>query len=66
MHWRGIVLTNFDGERWFTPKQDQTLIPRDTGGEYVFGDLLLPPKGNDFLGASILSAADSYRCATRF
>ena len=19
MHWRGIVLTNFDGERWFTP-----------------------------------------------
>lgn len=60
MHWRGIVLTNFDGERWFTPMQDQTLIPRDTSGEYVFGDLLLPPKSNDFLGASILSAADSY------
>ena len=26
MHWRGIVLTNFDGHRWFTPAQGQTVI----------------------------------------
>ncbi|MGA8870732.1 MAG: DUF3488 and transglutaminase-like domain-containing protein [Candidatus Acidiferrales bacterium] len=60
MHWRGIVLTNFDGERWSTPSRDQTLIEQDAGGEYSFGDLSIPPGGNDFLGASVLSPADSY------
>ncbi len=60
LHWRGIVLTNFDGERWFTPKRDQTLIPRDAGGEYFFGDLSIPPGGSDYLGASVLTPADSY------
>ena len=60
IHWRGIVLTNFDGERWSTPSRDQTLIEQDAGGEYSFGDLSIPPGGNDFLGASVLSPADSY------
>jgi protein-glutamine gamma-glutamyltransferase len=60
MHWRGIVLTNFDGDRWFTPMHDQTLIPRDAGGEYFFGDLT-PPSGGDHLhSGTFLSAADSY------
>ena len=60
LHWRGIVLTNFDGERWFTPKQEETLVPRDAGGQYFFGDLSPRSGDADFLGASALSAADSY------
>jgi protein-glutamine gamma-glutamyltransferase len=59
IHWRGIVLTNFDGERWFTPMHDQTLIPRDASGEYFFGDSS-PPSGSNGLGASSLSPSDSY------
>ena len=47
MHWRGIVLTNFDGRRWLTSTRDQTLIEQDAGGEYLFGDLSIPP-GDDF------------------
>lgn len=60
LHWRGIVLTNFDGERWFTPKRDQRLIPRDAGGEYFFSDLAQPASGGDSLGASVLTPEDSY------
>jgi len=36
VHWRGIVLTNFDGKRWFTPAHSQTVIEPDSGGEYRF------------------------------
>jgi protein-glutamine gamma-glutamyltransferase len=60
IHWRGIVLTNFDGERWFTPMHNQTLIPRDAGGEYFFGATSLPSGGDDFFGASSLAGVHSY------
>src|SRR5271156_517515 len=36
VHWRGIVLTNFDGERWFTPKHGEIVISPDYDGEYRF------------------------------
>lgn len=36
VHWRGIVLTNFDGKRWFTPAHDEIIISPDSGGEYRF------------------------------
>ncbi len=36
VHWRGIVLTNFDGKRWFTPFQDEAVIQPTTEGEYAF------------------------------
>ena len=36
IHWRGIVLTNFDGSRWFTPVQDQTIIMPNPDGDYSF------------------------------
>ena len=29
MHWRGIVFTNFDGRRWFTPQRDDIVIIAD-------------------------------------
>ena len=36
IHWRGIVLTNFDGSRWFTPAQDQTVVMPNPDGDYWF------------------------------
>jgi transglutaminase-like putative cysteine protease len=36
MHWRGIVLTNFDGHRWFTPEHDERVIGSTAEGEYWF------------------------------
>src|SRR6202049_2248218 len=36
VHWRGIVLTNFDGKRWFTPTQDQKVISPGIDGTYRF------------------------------
>jgi hypothetical protein len=36
IHWRGIVLTNFDGSRWFTPSQDQTIVMPSPDGDYSF------------------------------
>jgi protein-glutamine gamma-glutamyltransferase len=44
MHWRGIVLTNFTGNSWTTPQQDQTEIEPNVGGEYLFGP---PPRVGD-------------------
>src|SRR6202034_1607824 len=44
MHWRGIVLTNFTGNSWNTPQQDQTEIEPNVGGEYLFGP---PPRPGD-------------------
>ena len=37
VHWRGIVLTNFDGQRWFTPSHDERVIPSTSEGEYWLG-----------------------------
>jgi protein-glutamine gamma-glutamyltransferase len=44
MHWRGIVLTNFTGNSWTTPQQDQIEIEPNVGGEYLFGP---PPRAGD-------------------
>ncbi|HEX4076935.1 MAG TPA: DUF3488 and transglutaminase-like domain-containing protein, partial [Candidatus Acidoferrales bacterium] len=60
MHWRGIVLTNFDGERWYTPTHEQALIPRDASGEYVISDSALPPGDNDFPVAMPLADSEFY------
>src|SRR5277367_6838152 len=32
IHWRGIVLTNFDGRRWFTPPREQIIVSADSAG----------------------------------
>jgi transglutaminase-like putative cysteine protease len=34
VHWRGIVLTNFDGRRWFTPPREQIVVSADSAGEF--------------------------------
>jgi hypothetical protein len=40
MHWRGIVLTNFDGHNWSTPSQGQMVLEPNPTGEYYFGSPL--------------------------
>src|SRR5271170_2003118 len=44
MHWRGIVLVNFDGHSWSTPSQAQTVLEPNATGEYYFG---APPHVGD-------------------
>ncbi|HEY4709526.1 MAG TPA: DUF3488 and transglutaminase-like domain-containing protein [Candidatus Acidoferrales bacterium] len=44
MHWRGIILTNFDGRSWTTPAQGQTVLEPNATGEYYFGG---PPHAGD-------------------
>ncbi|MGH9563552.1 MAG: transglutaminaseTgpA domain-containing protein, partial [Terracidiphilus sp.] len=36
VHWRGIVLTNFDGKHWFTPPWTKEVIRATPDGEYQF------------------------------
>jgi protein-glutamine gamma-glutamyltransferase len=36
VHWRGIVLTNFDGKHWFTPPWRDEIISATPYGEYHF------------------------------
>jgi protein-glutamine gamma-glutamyltransferase len=41
VHWRGIVLTNFDGNRWFTPAQEETVVIPNSEGDYRLGSPIL-------------------------
>jgi len=40
VHWRGIVLTNFDGTHWFTPPWSPDIISPQDDGQYHFS---VPP-----------------------
>src|SRR5580704_14148909 len=42
VHWRGIILTNFDGRRWFTPPREQIVVSADSAGTYRLDAPLLP------------------------
>jgi hypothetical protein len=35
VHWRGIVLTNFDGKRWFTADRGQTVVMPTADGDFL-------------------------------
>lgn len=54
IHWRGIVLTNFDGSRWFTPAQDQTVVTANADGDYWFAAPSLDRKNFYSLHYSVL------------
>lgn len=43
VHWRGMVLTNFDGRRWFTPDPISVVITADASGSYDLGSVSMPP-----------------------
>jgi transglutaminase-like putative cysteine protease len=42
VHWSGVVLTDFDGKRWFTPKHEQIVLSPDSGGVYQLNPMTLP------------------------
>ena len=42
IHWRGMILTNFDGKRWFTPPVDSIVVTPDGSGAYQLGVAPLP------------------------
>ncbi|HXT87501.1 MAG TPA: DUF3488 and transglutaminase-like domain-containing protein [Verrucomicrobiae bacterium] len=54
MHWRGMVLTNFDGKRWFTPAPRPTIWPADAGGNYQLQRPPLPSNSYSVLRYSVL------------
>ncbi|MGB6846005.1 MAG: DUF3488 and transglutaminase-like domain-containing protein [Candidatus Acidiferrales bacterium] len=43
VHWRGIVLTNFDGARWFTTAPEQVILQPSSDGAYSLSTPPLPP-----------------------
>jgi protein-glutamine gamma-glutamyltransferase len=40
--WRGVVLTNFDGKRWFTPSQESVVLSPEADGVFRFSSIPLP------------------------
>ena len=42
VHWRGIVLTDFDGQRWFTPRRERTVLFPTPDGSYDLATATLP------------------------
>ena len=54
VHWRGMVLTNFDGKRWFTPAPRPTIWPADASGVFRLNRVSLPPKSYFVLRYSVL------------
>ena len=42
IHWRGAVLTNFDGRRWSTPASHSVVISPDSSGAFRFPEHRLP------------------------
>ncbi len=54
IHWRGIVLTNFDGKRWFTPEpeQSQSVLVPELDGTYRLGDFIATSRFSSTLAPS--------------
>jgi len=54
MHWRGMVLTNFDGRRWFTPAREQIAFFPDADGTYRVNMAPLPAGDSYQLSYTVL------------
>jgi transglutaminase-like putative cysteine protease len=54
VHWRGIVLTDFDGKRWFTPAHDQIVLSPNPDGEFRFAALPLSSGNSSPLRYTVL------------
>ncbi len=68
MHWRGIVHTDFDGHRWFTPEHDQRVIGSNGEGEYWLNPIPFPAGKSLALHYTVLlepMATDALFVATR-
>jgi transglutaminase-like putative cysteine protease len=68
VHWRGIVFTNFDGRRWFTPQRDDVIVTPTAGGDYLFPTKRLPPDQARYIRYTVLmepNASDAIFVAPR-
>ncbi|HXT74131.1 MAG TPA: DUF3488 and transglutaminase-like domain-containing protein [Candidatus Angelobacter sp.] len=54
IHWRGMILTNFDGKRWFTPATDSVVVTPDGSGAYQLGVSPLPADSYYLLRYTVL------------
>ncbi|MGC2263492.1 MAG: DUF3488 and transglutaminase-like domain-containing protein [Candidatus Acidiferrales bacterium] len=54
IHWRGGVLTDFDGRRWFTPAPEPRILAPDPSGAYQLGPAPLPPRSSFLLRYTVL------------
>jgi|SRR5579875_300032 len=54
MHWRGVVLTNFDGRRWFTPHPRPEIVSGGPDGDFQIYRAPLPPDSYYLLRYSVL------------
>ncbi|MHB8677637.1 MAG: transglutaminase TgpA family protein [Candidatus Acidiferrales bacterium] len=55
IHWRGMVLTNFDGRRWFTsPATPSTIVLPDESGAYQLNPAPLPANSFYLLRYTVL------------
>src|SRR5579872_3543343 len=54
IHWRGMILTNFDGKRWFTPATDSIVVTPDGSGAYQLGVSPLPADSYYLLRYTVL------------
>ena len=54
IHWRGGVLTDFDGKRWFTPAPQPHILVPDPSGAYQLGLSPLPPSSYFLLQYTVL------------
>jgi transglutaminase-like putative cysteine protease len=54
VHWRGIVLTNFDGRRWFTPLRGQDVVVAGGDGTYYFSGPPSRPGESDLIHYTVL------------
>ena len=54
VHWRGAVLTTFDGKRWFTRGFRSQVITPDASGTFQFSNSHLPPGSFSLLHYTIL------------
>jgi protein-glutamine gamma-glutamyltransferase len=54
VHWRGIVLTNFDGRRWSAPEHEQLVLSPEPDGEYVLNHRQPLPGEYRFLRYTVL------------
>src|SRR5215469_355998 len=54
IHWRGGILTDFDGKRWFTPAPHQRVVFPYPSGAYPLGKESLPPNSYFLLRYTVL------------
>ncbi len=54
IHWRGGVLTDFDGRRWFTPMPQPHILVPNPSDAYQLGISSLPPRSYFLLRYTVL------------